>query len=218
MTPTHKPHRNFNSTVYEIRLGDTGFKYHGHESVLSKSPKFAVEITKARARPRKAHQQTLAIDPHDPGAFDQMLQYLYKDKFNMLKHTAVMARLKEFHELMSLAKHFQLPGLQKQVVANFSKSRLLSRVKAAMFFDWAEDMYYEELDHESGPFKNYFERVAPGLLQKGKEQVKAGEGDDGLMDAVLEMVKQGGGYAAELFKAAHAVCYRLVLPWCMVLC
>ncbi|KAL9100484.1 MAG: hypothetical protein Q9163_004139 [Psora crenata] len=192
---------NFNSTVYEIKLGETDFKYHGHESVLAKSPVLLQEIEKAKKNPRRARQQTLHLDPHDPGAFEQLLQYLYRDQFVSLNLSSVLGTLKEFHELMSLAKHFQLPGLQKLVVQTFQKSKLLTKVDALTFFDWGEDMYYEELDHEKGPFKKYFERVAPTMIKEA--MVKGGSRglDKGLMTKLLEMVKLGGGYAEELFKA-----------------
>ena len=170
-----------------------------------KSPKMAEEIHKAQINPRRARQQTLHIDPHDAGAFEQMLQYLYTDRVTLLKLSSVLGRLKELHELMSLAKHFQLPGMQKLVVKMFAKSKLQSKVDAVTFFDWAEDMYYEELDHEHGQFKKYFERVAPTLMMNDVEKGEERGMSNDLMTQILDMVKLGGGYAQELFKAAHAV-------------
>lgn len=134
---------------------------------------------------------------HDAVAFEQMLQFLYKDKFltSKNKHTA-LERLGEFKELMSLAKHYVLPGLQKQVVKLFSSSKTLSKVPPLTFFDWAEDMYHEELDHEKGPFKVYMSKVAPTLL-KGA--------DAATMKELVRMVKHGGGFAEQLFIAAITV-------------
>ena len=134
---------------------------------------------------------------HDAIAFEQMLQFLYKDKFLMSKNKITPhERLGELKELMSLAKHYVLPGLQKQVVKLFSSSKILSKIPPGHFFDWAEDMYYEELDHENGPFKVYLSRVAPTLM-KGA--------DEATMREMVRMVKQGGGFAEQLFIAAATV-------------
>lgn len=65
-----------------------------------------------------------------------------------------------------------------------------------MFFDWAEDMWYEELDHEKGPFKVYFARVAP-MLMRGAGPSVVGE--------LRGMVKQGGGFAEEILGAVFQV-------------
>ena len=111
------------------------------------------------------------------------------------KHTA-LARLGEFKELMSLAKHYILPDLQKQVIKLYSSSKILSKVPALTFFDWAEDMYHEELDHENGPFKVYLSKVAPMLLKSA---------DPASMKELVRMVHQGGGFAGQLFIAATTV-------------
>lgn len=134
---------------------------------------------------------------HDAIAFEQMLQFLYKDNFLLSKNKKTPeGRLEEFKELMSLAKHYDLPGLQKQVVKLFSSSKILGKVPPGTFFDWAEDMYYEELDHDKGPFKLYFSKIAP-VLMKGA--------DEATMKDMVRMIKQGGGFAEQLFIAATTV-------------
>ena len=134
---------------------------------------------------------------HDAIAFEQMLQFLYKDKFLLSKTKSTSeARLGEFKEIMSLAKHYVLPGLQKQVVKLFSSSKILEKVSPATFFDWAEDMYYEELNHDNGPFKVYLAKVAPPLMKTA---------DQATMNDLVPMIKQGGGFAEQLFIAAAAV-------------
>ena len=133
---------------------------------------------------------------HDPVAFEEMLQYLYKDQFKLTKWKSTEARLKEIHELMSLAKHYLLPDLQKQVVALFSKSKMISKMTPTRYFDWAEDMFYEDIDHENGAFKTYLARVAPSMI-KELEEAK--------MKELFQMVKSGGGFAEELFKAVYEV-------------
>ena len=189
--------------MFTIQLGGPeGTTFHAHESVLSKSPVLANEITKAKGKKRKTKQDILPLMSHDPVAFQQMLQYLYNDKFNLSKQNTAMLRIKEIHELMSLAKHYVLPGLQKQIVKLFSNSKLLSKITLGTFFDWAEDMYYEELDHENGPFKQFFSRVSPPLLK---------DMDEAMIENLVKMVKQGGGFAEELFKAAHNVMLTLHL-------
>ena len=134
---------------------------------------------------------------HDAIAFEQMLQFLYKDKFLLSKNKIQPeGRLGEYKELMSLAKHYVLPDLQKQVVKLFASSNILSKIPPGDFFVWAEDMYYEELDHESGPFKVYFSKIAPALVK---------EADEATMKGLVPMVKQGGGFAEQLFIAAATV-------------
>ena len=135
-----------------------------------------------------------------------MLQYLYKDTFILKSKTSspLEARLNEIHELFSLAKHYVLPRLQKQVVKAFSQSRIVGKVPVNRFFDWSEDMYYEELDKEGGPFKAFFARVAPGLVKK----VKGGD-----VGQIAKIVGQGGGFAGEIFKAMYAVCYSCLLAF-----
>lgn len=155
------------------------------------------EIAKAKANKRSTKQNILPLMAHDPVAFEQMLQYLYKDKFQLsMSKASALARIKEIHELMSLAKHYLLPGLQKQIVKLFAGSKILSKITAATFFDWAEDMYYEELDHENGAFKKFLARVAPMLIKHASPE---------LVKDLGKMVRMGGGFAEELFKASHEV-------------
>ncbi|KAL2037765.1 hypothetical protein N7G274_009490 [Stereocaulon virgatum] len=195
---------NFTTSIFIIQLGPEGRPdcptFHAHESVLCGSKIMALEIEKAKANRRATKQNTLPLMPHDPVAFEQMLQFLYKDRFNLTADPpkpappiTAIERMREIHELFSLAKHYQLPNLQKQVVKLFSHARMLSKVTPATFFDWAEDMYYEELDHDVGPFKAYFSRVAPVMLREAKEET---------LTELYRMTAQGGGFSCELFKAA----------------
>ena len=192
-----KNHRNFTSTIFIIQLGTDGSKFYAHESVLKRSPKFAEEIDKAKANKRATKQNTLPLMPHDAVAFEQMLQFLYSDKLLLSKNkNTPVERLGEFRELMSLAKHYILPGLQKLVVKLFSRSEILAKVPPGTFFDWAEDMYHEELDHENGPFKVYLSKVSP-MLMKGV--------DEATRKDLARMIKQGGGFAEQLFVASATV-------------
>jgi len=187
-------------------LGETGIKYHCHETALLKSPKFAYEIAKARAKARKTQHQNILLNLHDPAAFEQMLQFLYTEHFTLLRPTAAEARCKEFYNLMGLARHYQLPDLQKLVVSCFQKSKILGKIKPEEFFKWAEDMWYEEIDHETGSFRGLFMRVAPGLLRGAQPDV---------FEGLMVMVSCGGGFAEALLRACSAVrgiLFRLVLP------
>lgn len=201
-TPDSNRDRNFTATIFIIQLGPDGPQFHAHESVLKRSPKLAEEIDKAKANKRATKQNTLPLIAHDAIAFEQMLQFLYKDKFLMskTKHTP-LARLGEFKELMSLAKHYVLPGLQKQIVKLFSSSKIQAKVPPSAFFDWAEDMWHEELDHDNGPFKVYLTKVAP-MLVKGADEATKKE--------ILRMVNQGGGFAEQLFIAVSTVSFALL--------
>ena len=84
----------------------------------------------------------------------------------------------------------------------FSQSRMVGKIPVNRFFDWSEDMYYEELDKEKGPFRAFFARVAPGLVKKAKE---------GEVGEIAKIVGQGGGFAGEIFRAVHAVCSLLLV-------
>ena len=195
--PELKNDRNFTATIFIIQLGPDGPQFHAHESVLKRSPKLIEEIEKAKGKKRATKQNTLALMAHDAIAFEQMLQFLYKDKFLLSKNKNTPAeRLGEFKELMSLAKHYVLPSLQKQVVKLFSSGKIIYKIPPGHFFDWAEDMYYEELDHENGPFKIYLSRVGPTLMKTA---------DEGTMKQLARMVNQGGGFAEQLFVAAATV-------------
>ncbi len=180
-----------------IQLGDNGHHFHAHESVLRRSPKLSEDIAAAQSKKRVSLHNLLPLMPHNPVAFEQMLEYLYNDRVQLTKsQPSASARMDEIRELFSLAKYYLLPELQKHVVKLFSDSNILNKVTSAKFFDWAEDMYSEELDIENGPFKSYFALVAPTLLCKVTP---------GLMEEVCRMVKVGGTFAVELFKACHRV-------------
>ena len=195
--------RNFSTTIFKVELGPDGPSFHVHEFHLIKSSKLAEEVTKAKAKKRQTQQQLITLFPHDAAAFGQMVGYLYNG--DVLPNPTnnggakIGRRMKEFHELMSLAKHYDLPGLQKKVVSTVGKTRMMYNVTAGPFFDWAEDMYYEELDHVRGPFKSFFNRKAPYMLATATaDEVKS----------ILSSIEQGGEYAKELFLAAHKVCYQ----------
>lgn len=183
--------------MFTCQLGKDGPELKAHEFTLKRSPVLVEAIRKARANKRVAKHETLSLMAHDKTAFEQMLSYLYTDKFQLSKNkSATTARLDELKELMSLAKHYKLPDLQKQVVQVFRTSKLVTQIPRAKFFDWAEDMYYEELDHNNGPFKVHFSKVAPDLLKGMDEACKR---------SLAAMVNQGGGYAEQLFIAATTV-------------
>ena len=191
--------------MFTCQLGKDGPELKAHEFTLKRSPVFVQEIRKARANKRVAKHDTLFLMAHDRTAFEQMLSYLYTDKFRMSKNkSSTTARLDELKELMSLAKHYKLPDLQKQVVKLFQVSKLVTQIPRAKFFDWAEDMYYEELDHNNGPFKVYFSKVAPTLLNGMDEACKG---------SLASMVNQGGGYAEQLFIAATTVNYLCLVTF-----
>ena len=154
---------------------------------------------KAKSQRRATKKNFLPLMGHDPIAFEQMLNYLYKDTVALSKkQTTAVARLAEIHELFSLAKYYDLGDLQKKIVKLFSGSRTVSKVTPVEFFDWSEDMWHEELDHENGPFHVYFKQVAPMLL---KEVEPAG------MKELVRIIKAGGGFAEELFRASLAVSF-----------
>ena len=198
--------------MFTCQLGKDGPELKAHEFTLKRSPVLVELIQKARTNKRVAKHEILYLMAHDKTAFEQMLCYLYTDKFQLSKNKSTTARLDELKELMSLAKHYRLPDLQKQVVQVFKTSKLITQVPRAKFFDWAEDMYYEELDHENGPFKTYLSIVGPTLLKGMDETCKR---------SVAAMVNQGGGFAEQLFIAATTVgsfmlgnlpIYRLIHP------
>ena len=201
--------------MYELTLGDSDFKFHGHESVLIKSPKFVEAIKSAKAKKRRAPRQSLQFDDHDPGAFSQMIQWLYSDKFNMIKSNDIPARLRELTELMSLAKTFKLPALQKLVISSFAKSKMVHKCDISGFFDWAEDMYYSELDPEDGPFPRFLAAEAPKLLQayglgvirrnaRGKD-VEEEKTHEETLDGLLKQARDGGEFGGVLFRALYEV-------------
>ena len=207
-------HRNFNATIFEVHLGASDFKFHVHENFLKKSPTLVEKVKEAKQKPRRADNQILYLDEHDPGAFEQAVQYLYMDKFKLIKQNTNLGRLRELHELMALAKILQLRPLQKQVVATFAKSNLINKISIWTFFDWAEDMYYEEIDFQKGPFQKYFAHNAPDLLKNsflGRERVVQAQVIDEppheLRDKIMLQVKSGGAYAMEMFSIMHDVCW-----------
>ena len=182
--------------MFTCQLGKDGPELKAHEFTLKRSPVLVEAMQKARANKRVTKHEILNLMAHDKTAFEQMLCYLYTDKFQMTKNKSTTARLDELKELMSLAKYYKLPDLQKQVIQVFKTSKLVTQIPRAKFFDWAEDMYYEELDHENGPFKIYFSTVAPSLLKGMDEECK---------HSLTTMVSHGGGFAEQLFIAATTV-------------
>lgn len=177
-------------------------QFHVHETVLTKSPRFVSEIAKAKSQKRSTKHNVLLLDSYDTIAFEQMVAYLYTNDFKLKNSETAILRIQEIHELFSLAGHFQLPELQKKAVKTFSKYRMLAKVTSATFFDWAEDMYYEELDKERGPFIVYFRRVAPMLLQKL---------DKATVQELCRVVRSGGGFCVELFKSCFEVCIAHII-------
>ena len=182
--------------MFTCQLGKDGPELKAHEFTLKRSPVLVEAIQKARANKRVTKHEILYLMAHDKTAFEQMLCYLYTDKFQLSKNKSTIARLDELKELMSLAKHYSLPDLQRQVVQVFKTSKLITQIPRAKFFDWAEDMYYEELDHENGPFKVYLSFAAPSLLKGMDEACKR---------SLVKMISQGGGFAEQLFIAATTV-------------
>ncbi|KAL6722008.1 hypothetical protein ACLMJK_001113 [Lecanora helva] len=187
---------SFTSTIYILKLGPEGRQFHAHEYALKRSSKLRDMIKEAKLQKRVSKQSTLTLLPHNDVSFEQLLSYLYKDKFELSKAKATaVARISEIKELFALANFYQLNGLQKQIVQMFSKSKTLGKLSPATFFDWAEDMYHEELDHTNGPFKNYFARVAPTLMRNLNPVA---------LSDICRMVNLGGLFAVELFKASHS--------------
>ena len=126
-----------------------------------------------------------------------MLQFLYRDKLPPSRDTLTpQAGLGEPKERISLAKHYGLPGLQEQIVELVSNARILAKVAPSVFFDWAEDMWHEELGHDNGPFKGYLAKAAPVFIQDANEAT---------MKELFRIVKQGGGFAEQLFITAITV-------------
>lgn len=183
--------------MVKLGVGANSPQFHVHETVLTKSPRMVEEIAKAKANKRTTKHNVLLLNPHDPIAFEQMVSYLYSGKFKLKgKQETAILRIQEIHELFSLAKHFVLPELPKMAVRHFSSSKMLAKITAATFFDWAEDMYYEELDRQNGPFATYFRRVAPMLLKSL---------DKACVNDLCRVVSDGGRFCGELFSAAYAV-------------
>ena len=192
--------------MYHILLGNSGNRFKGHKGFLLKSPRFAREISRAGNKARKAHQETLILDDHNPLAFEQMIGFLYSNHFDTLRAKDTEGRCKELLELMSLSKHFELPLLQKQVVSTFTKLRLLNRMTPSAFFDWAEDMYYEEMDRQAGPFKKYFVRIATQLLTAERDNAAEYGPDVTLAKSLEKIIYSGGAFGVEVFTALQKVC------------
>ena len=108
-------------------------------------------------------------------------------------------RLKEIHDVMSLAKYYSMPGLQKDIMRVVGKDRLAHKVGVAAFFDWAEDMWYEEMDRRHGPFAKYLERHAPAIILNATEKD---------LKSMMKSIGRGGDYVKELFVAMHKVRYQ----------
>lgn len=204
-----------------VELGLGGSTYYLHQSLLPRLLKLAEEMQKVQEKEKAKTQAkedakakgkgqgkgqgrgagkapamiTITIMAHDRDAFGQMIDYLYRDQF-VWKKKVPTERLDEMRELMSLAKYYALPGLQKQIVKLFSSSKLIHRVSPGRFFDWAEDMYSEEIHHENGPFTVYFSKTAPGLMKQVDEATKAD---------MSRMIKSGGGFADQLYRALFVV-------------
>ena len=102
----------------------------------------------------------------------------------------------EFAKLMSLANIYAMPGLQKEILRVVTREKIVNKAGAAAFFQWGEDMWYEDLDEEKGPFVTYFRRYAPGIFQIATEQD---------VKQMLRSVEVGGTYIKECFIALHKV-------------
>lgn len=177
-----------------------GQTYFIHEHHLSKSPRLLDEVKAAKSKCRKTQQQIIQLLPHNAGAFGQLVGYLYSDQFKALEcnkgYRMTGRRMKEIHEVMSLAKHYNMPGLQKDIMRMVSKDRFVQKVSVAAFFDWAEDMWYEEMDNKNGPFTKYLQRHAPAMLHFATEMD---------LKSMMKSIGRGGEYAKEIFVALHKV-------------
>lgn len=152
----------------------------------------------------KTQQQIIQLLPHDKGAFGQLVGFLYSDQFKTLEcnkaKKRIGYRMKEIFEVMSLAKYYDMPSLQKDIMRVVSKDRLVQKVDAGAFFDWAEDMWYEEMDMKNGPFIKYLQRHAPAMLRSATEKDLKG---------MKKIINGGGEYVKELFVAMHKVNIRI---------
>ena len=179
--------------IYTLRLGtDDQHQLYAHETVLLRSPKFAEIVGKAKGKIRQA--SLLQLNPHEPRSFEQLISYLYTDDFKVLPAKEPEERIKQYQELMSLAKFYVLPDLQKLVIKKIHSSKVLARIAPNVFFEWAEDMWCEELNHEKGPFTGLFRAVAPYKLRHANPEQKKD---------ILGLV--AAGFAQEMFKAAMKV-------------
>ncbi len=177
-----------------------------HESVLRKSTTLSAEVTKAKTNARKSKQSTITLQPHNKAAFEQMLAYLYTDKLALAQGPQCKLasnRMKEVQEAMSLAKHYNLPAMQHQIVQTLKKGNFHRRMSGKEFFEWAEDVYFAEIDQVAGPFKRWFGAVALEILRNGEE---------GLQDTLAELVRGGSGYSVALFQVTWKVCH-LPMVW-----
>ena len=70
------------------------------------------------------------------------------------------------------------------------------KAEADAFFDWAEDMWYEEMDPVNGPFATFFRRHAPAMMLSSQDKD---------LQSMLKCVSAGGEFVKEVFIAMYEV-------------
>jgi len=133
---------------------------------------------------------TLALELDSPQGMGHLLEYLYTNKF-AVRGADPLDEAKQLADLYLLAGHYMLPGLQEAVISQLELSHTSSKVTAMQFFNMAEDLYSEE---PHVVMREYFARVAPGLLRTVAEQE---------LEELLRMISEGGDFATDLFTAHH---------------
>lgn len=184
------------SQIFDIYVGTERQHFTAHEVFLARSPKIKSMCTKQAAKKRNGRYTTSLVFPFEhPNSFGHLLEYLY---FNIIAVPAsnCISEARQLADLFSVARRYQLPELQEDIIARLDNSEMSSRVSTIEFFSLAEDLFSEGMVNS---LQKYFAKVAPPLLQTL---------DDEHMSELERMVTEGGDFAQALF-ATYREAFRL---------
>lgn len=185
------------SKIFDIYVGTERKHFSAHEVFLARSPKLKLSCANQKTKKGQSKVATTLIFPFEhPNSFGHLLEYLY---LNIIAVPASepLNEARQLAELFSVAKRFQLPQMQEDIISRLDNSEMSSRISVMEFFGLAEDLFSEGMVNG---LQTYFAKAAQPLIKTLDEEH--------LLE-LERMVAEGGDFAQALF-SAYRETFRLI--------
>lgn len=184
------------SQIFDIYVGTEKQHFTAHEVFLAHSPRLKLMCT-AKKTIKKGN--TKLIFPFDhPSSFAHLLEYLYFSIIAIPTSESVR-EARQLADLFSVAKKFQLPEMQEDIISRLDSSGISSRLSAMEFFGLADDLFSEGIVQN---LHKYFAKAAPPLIKAL---------DHEHLPELERMAAEGGDFAQALL-AAYRQTFVLSTP------